>query len=97
VKLRHCNGESNGHSLVNLGARRLIFYSVARGLRRLTFMQELKQNFKHCKQFRKLYLQTEKLKKKMLQAINQIPLSKDPGTRRWKQNDLLDLNSCTKL
>jgi CRISPR/Cas system CSM-associated protein Csm2 small subunit len=28
----------------------------------------------HCKQLRKLYLQTEKVKKKMLQAINQISL-----------------------
>jgi hypothetical protein len=36
--------------------------------------KELKQNFKHCKQLRKLYLQTEKVKKKMLQAIKQIPL-----------------------
>jgi hypothetical protein len=34
----------------------------------------LKQNLKHCKQLRKLYLQTEKVKKKMLQAINQRPL-----------------------
>jgi uncharacterized ferritin-like protein (DUF455 family) len=37
-------------------------------------MKELKQNLKHCKQLRKLYLQTEKVKKKMLHAINQIPL-----------------------
>jgi hypothetical protein len=38
--------------------------------------KELKQNLKHCKQLRKLllYLQTEKVKKQMLQAINQIPL-----------------------
>jgi hypothetical protein len=35
--------------------------------------KELKQSLKHCKQLRKLYLQTEKVKKKMLQAINQIP------------------------
>jgi hypothetical protein len=36
--------------------------------------EELKQNLKHCKQLRKLYLQTERLKKKMLHAINQISL-----------------------
>jgi hypothetical protein len=37
--------------------------------------KELKQNLKHkYKQLWKLYLQTEKVKKKMLQAINQIPL-----------------------
>jgi protein tyrosine/serine phosphatase len=35
--------------------------------------KELKQNLKHCKQLRKLYLQTEKvIKKRMLQAINHI-------------------------
>jgi hypothetical protein len=75
--------EGDGHSLVN---------SVARGLRRLHHLhqlrralvrktnriyaaKELKQNLKHCKQLRKLYLQTEKVKKKKLQAINQISLS----------------------
>jgi hypothetical protein len=36
--------------------------------------KELKQNLKHCKQLRKLYLQTEKVKKIFFQAINQIPL-----------------------
>jgi hypothetical protein len=36
--------------------------------------KELNQNLKHCKQLKKLYLQSEKLKKKMLQAINQKPL-----------------------
>jgi hypothetical protein len=41
---------------------------------RIYAAKELKQNLKHCKQLRKLYLQTDKLKKKMLQAINQIPL-----------------------
>jgi hypothetical protein len=40
---------------------------------RIYAAKELKQNLKHCKQLRKLYLQqTEKVKKKMLQAINQI-------------------------
>jgi hypothetical protein len=29
----------------------------------------LKQNLKHCKQLRKLYFQTEKLKKTMIQAM----------------------------
>jgi hypothetical protein len=42
--------------------------------KRIYAAKELKQNLKHCKQLWKLYLQTEKLKKKMLQAINQIPL-----------------------
>jgi hypothetical protein len=37
-------------------------------------VKEQKQNLKQCKQLRKHYLQTEKQKKKMLQAINQIPL-----------------------
>jgi sulfatase maturation enzyme AslB (radical SAM superfamily) len=41
---------------------------------RIYAAKELKQNLKHCKQLRKLYLQTEKVKKNMLQAINQIPL-----------------------
>jgi sulfatase maturation enzyme AslB (radical SAM superfamily) len=49
---------------------------------RIYAAKELKQNLKHCKQLRKLYLQTEKVKKKcskqltkyLLQAINQIPL-----------------------
>jgi hypothetical protein len=41
---------------------------------RIYAAKELKQNLKHCKQLRKLYLQKEKVKKKMLQAINQIPL-----------------------
>jgi hypothetical protein len=31
---------------------------------RIYAAKELKQNLKHCKQLRKLYLQTEKLKKK---------------------------------
>jgi DNA-binding transcriptional MerR regulator len=38
---------------------------------RIYAAKELKQYLKHCKQLRKLYLQTEKLKKKMLLAINQ--------------------------
>jgi hypothetical protein len=41
---------------------------------RIYAAKELKQNLKHCKQLRKLYLQTEKVKKKMFQAFNQIPL-----------------------
>jgi hypothetical protein len=41
---------------------------------RMYAAMEIKQNLKHCKQLRKLYLQTEKVKKKMLQAINQISL-----------------------
>jgi hypothetical protein len=41
---------------------------------RIYAANELKQNLKHCKQSRKLYLQTENGKKKMHQAINQIPL-----------------------
>jgi hypothetical protein len=41
---------------------------------RIYAVKGLKQDLKHCKQLSKLYLQTEKLKKKMLQAINQIPL-----------------------
>jgi hypothetical protein len=39
---------------------------------RIYAAKQIKQNLKHCKQLRKLYLQTEKIKKKMLQAINQI-------------------------
>jgi hypothetical protein len=41
---------------------------------RIYAAKELKQNLKHCKQLRKVYLETEKVKKKMLRAINQIPL-----------------------
>jgi hypothetical protein len=40
---------------------------------RIFAAKELQLNFKHCKQMRKLYLQTKKLKKKMPQANNQIP------------------------
>jgi hypothetical protein len=39
--------------------------------KRIYAAKELKQNLKHHKQLRKLYLQTEKVKKKMLQANNQ--------------------------
>jgi hypothetical protein len=42
-------------------------------VRKTAFLQQ-KQNLKQSKQLRKHYLQTEKEKKKMLQAINQIPL-----------------------
>jgi hypothetical protein len=37
---------------------------------RIYAAKEIKQNLKHCKQLKKLYLQTEKVKKKVLQAIN---------------------------
>jgi hypothetical protein len=40
---------------------------------RIYATKELKQDLKHCKQLRKLDLQTEKVKIKMPQAINQIP------------------------
>jgi hypothetical protein len=40
---------------------------------RIYAAKEFKQNFKHSKQLRKLYLQTEKRKKTIIQAINQIP------------------------
>jgi hypothetical protein len=40
---------------------------------RIYVAKELKQNLKHCKQLRKLYLQTEKLKKKMLQQLTKYP------------------------
>jgi hypothetical protein len=36
---------------------------------RIYATMELRQNLKHCKQLRKLYLQTEKQKKKMLQQL----------------------------
>jgi hypothetical protein len=42
--------------------------------KRIYAAKGLRQNSKHCKLLRKLYLQTEKVKTKMLQAINQIPL-----------------------
>jgi hypothetical protein len=42
--------------------------------KRIYAAEEFKQNLKHCKQLRKLYLQAEKVKKKMLQAITQLPL-----------------------
>jgi hypothetical protein len=42
---------------------------------RIYAAKELKQNLKHCKQLKKLYMQTEKRKKKMLQAINQMQVS----------------------
>jgi hypothetical protein len=41
--------------------------------KRIYAAKELKQNLKHCKQLRKLYLQAEKVKKKMLQEITQNP------------------------
>jgi hypothetical protein len=46
---------------------------------RIYAAKELKQCLKHCKHLRKLYLQTVKVKKKMLQATNQIPLQGASG------------------
>jgi hypothetical protein len=46
----------------------------------ISIAKEQKQNLKQCKQLRKLhYLQTVKQKKKMLQAINQIPFKDTPN------------------
>jgi hypothetical protein len=68
---------------------------------RIYAAKELKQHLKHCKQLRKLYLQTEKVKKKMLQAINQIPLqhlglySKD--INEFIANNITILQACINL
>jgi sulfatase maturation enzyme AslB (radical SAM superfamily) len=44
--------------------------------------KEFKKKLKHCKQLRKLYLQTEKVEKKMLHAINKNPFKKEFFSRR---------------
>jgi hypothetical protein len=40
---------------------------------RIYAAKELKQNLKHCKQLRKLYFQTEKLKKKYSKQLTKYP------------------------